>query len=104
MKERISYKNFYIDQTEHGYRISKCDNADKHTHLKNINPCYRLIDNVIMKRIPRRCGEYYLQSHARLSDDEEYIHKINEYTNVKQNKGKKLKYYNPSKKKAGGIL
>ena len=101
---RIIYKGFYIDKTVHGYRVCFLSDPDKHTHLKNLRPSYRLIDNVVSKRIPRRCGFYYLESHARLSDDEKYIQKINDYIATKQNKGKKQYYYNPSRKYAGGIF
>lgn len=98
MKERITYKGFNIDRTETGYRISKCDNSDIHTHLKNINPSYKLIDNVLSNKIPRRCSCYYLESHIRLSDNPEYIRHIEEYINVKQSKSNQ-KYFNPHKKK-----
>lgn len=99
MENRISYKGFYIDKISTGYRICKQTNTEIHTHLANLNPSYKLIDNVINKRIPKRCGLYYLESHIRLSDDEKYIRKIREYMKVKLNKGKKQAYYNPSKKK-----
>lgn len=104
MKNRITFHGFYIDRTEHGYRICKMSDSKIHTHLKNLQPAYRLADNVNSKRIPRRCGTYYLESHARLSDDEEYIEKIKNYIIVKQNKGKKQYYYNPSRKHARGIF
>ena len=101
---KVIYKGFCIDKTDHGYRVCLLSNPNKHTHLKNLQPAYRLIDNVLSKRIPRRCGFYYIESHARLSDDEKYIQKINDYITTKQNKGKKPNYYNPSRKHAGGIL
>ena len=102
--ERIVYKDYFIDKTKTGFRVSKCDCLEKHSHLKNLKPCYKLIDNVINERIPRRCGFYYLESHARISNDEEYIRKVREYITVKQNKGKKQDYFNPSRKKSGGIF
>lgn len=101
MKNRISYKGFFIDRTENGYRICHQEDISKHTHLKNLNPSYRLIDNVLSNKIPKRCGIYYLQSHIRLSYDEDYIKKINDYIKVKQNKTKQM-YYNPSRKHSGG--
>lgn len=97
--DRIYYKGYFIDRTENGYRISKADNTDIHSHLKNLNPSYKLIDNVINHKIPTRCGLYYIQSHIRLADNEEYKQKLQDYYNVKLNKGKKQYYYNPSKKK-----
>ena len=101
MKNRIKYKGFYIDRTENGYRICRQGNEEKHTHLSNLNPSYKLIDNVLSNKIPTMCGTYYLESHARLSYDENYIRKIREYIEVKQNKSKQV-YYNPSRKRSGG--
>lgn len=104
MKNRIAYNGFYIDKTEHGYRIYRMSDPKIHTHLKNLQPAYRLIDNVNNKCIPHKCGLYYLESHVRLSDDDTYTAKIKDYMTVKQNRGKKQYYYNPSRKRAGGIF
>lgn len=103
MKNRIEYKGFYIDKTENGYRISRKEDTEKHTHLSNLNPSYRLIDNVLSNKIPTRCGCYYLESHIRLSYDENYIRKIREYIEVKQNKTKQM-YFNPGRKRSAGIF
>jgi hypothetical protein len=97
--ERIEYKGFYIDKTKTGYRISKQSNTSIHTHLRNLLPSYKMIDNIVWKRIPKRCGLYYIQSHIRLTDDKEYKRKLQDYYNVKVNKGKKISYYNPCKKR-----
>lgn len=97
--ERIAYKGFFIDRTETGYRISKQSDISIHTHLRNKNPCFKLIDNVIGERIPRRCGLYYLQSHIRLTDDLDYKRRLQDYYDIKVNKGTKQKYYNPHMKK-----
>lgn len=99
MKNRIIYKGFYIDKTATGYRTCRQDDPKSHTHLQNINASYKLIDNVIFRKIPRRCSCYYLESHCRLSDDETYIRKIKEYIEVKQNKGVRQRFFNPHKKK-----
>ena len=101
MKKRIKYKGFFIDKTENGYRICRENDTNKHTHLKNLKPSYRLIDNVLSNKIPTRCGCYYLESHIRLSYDEDYIRKISEYIEVKKNKTKQI-YYNPGIKHSGG--
>lgn len=98
--ERIKYKGFFIDRTKTGYRVSKQSNTSIHTHLRNKNPCFKLIDNVIDKHIPHRCGLYYLQSHIRLADDLDYKRKLQDYYEVKLNKGKKQKYYNPHMKRS----
>ncbi len=97
--ERIKYKGYFIDKTKTGYRISKQSDISIHTHLRNISPSYRLIDNVINKRIPKRCGLYYLKSHIRIANDEEYIRKLQDYYDVKINKGIRQQYYNPHKKR-----
>ena len=81
--ERISYKGYFIDKTENGYRICKDDNTNIHTHIKNLNPSYKLIDNVVNHKIPTRCGLYYLESHIRLTDNEDYKRKLQEYYDVK---------------------
>lgn len=99
MKNRICYKGFYIDKTTTGYRICRPEDTKIHTHLNSISASYKLIDNVIANKIPRRCSCYYLESHCRLSDDDTYIRKIKEFIEVKQNKGRKQDYYNPHKKK-----
>lgn len=96
--ERICYKGYFIDKTKNGYRISKATDTSVHTHLKNLNPSYKLIDNVVNKVVPRRCGVYYLESHARISDDKNYICKIKDYIEVKQTKTHQ-NYFNPHKKK-----
>ena len=97
--KRIKYKGFYIDKTKNGYRISKQSNTSIHTHLRNLSPSYKMIDNIVEKRIPKRCNLYYIQSHIRLADDDRYKRNLHDYYNVKVNKGKKLFYYNPSKKR-----
>lgn len=97
--EIINYKGFFIDRTKTGYRISNQLNSSIHTHLRNKNPCFKLIDNVKNKKIPQRCGFYYLKSHIRLAEDEEYKRKLKDYYDVKLNKGKKQNYYNPRLKK-----
>lgn len=97
--ERIKYKGFFIDRTNTGYRISNQFDSSIHTHLHNKNPCFKLIDNVIGKRIPHSCGLYYLESHIRLADNLDYKRRLQDYYDVKVNKGKKQNYYNPHKKK-----
>lgn len=97
--EEIEYDGFIVSKTNTGFRVTRNDGSDKHTHLKNKNPCFKLIDNVNRKRIPKRCGAYYIESHIRLSDDKEYTRKLEEYLAVKLNKGRKEMYYNPHKKK-----
>ena len=102
--ERILYKGHFIDKTEHGYRICKEYDTSIHSHLKNINPSYKLIDNVVNHKIPTRCGLYYIMSHIRLADDDDYKRKLQDYYDIKLNKGKKQTFYNPHKKKFWGLF
>lgn len=97
--ERIKYKGFFIDRTKTGYRISNQSDVSIHTHLRNLTPSYKLIDNITNKRIPKRCGLYYLESHIRIANNEEYKRKLQDYYNTKVNKGKRLKYFHSHKKK-----
>lgn len=96
--EQIKYKGFFIDRIKTGYRISKQSDISMHTHLKNLSASYKLIDNIVNKSIPKKCGLYYIQSHIRLASNNEYKKKLQDYYNIKMNKGKKLQYYNSSKK------
>lgn len=98
--EDIIYNGFIISQINNGsFRITRNDGSNKHSHLKNLNPCYKLIDNVNNHRIPTRYGLYYLESHIRLADNEEYKRKLQNYYGVKKNKGKPQVYYNSHEKK-----
>lgn len=97
--ERIKYKGFFIDRTSTGYRVSKQSDSSIHSHLHNKNPCFKLIDNVVSKRIPKRCGLYYLESHIRLAEDLDYKRKLQDFYKTKLNKGIKQKYYNPHRKR-----
>ncbi len=98
--EYIIYNGFIISQINNGsFRVTRNDNSGKHSHLRNLNPCYKLIDNVNNHRIPTRCGLYYLESHIRLANDEKYKRKLQKYYEVKNNKGKRQSYYNTYKKK-----
>lgn len=63
--------------------------------MKNFNPCFRLIDSVIDKKIPCKTGFYYLSCLARLSSDNNYIEKVNRLINTRKTKGKKQNYMNP---------
>ena len=95
----IDYKDFVINKTIDGYRVTRIDNnKDQHTHLKSRSACDTVIHNVINKKIPKNVGNYYLTSLIRLSDDTKYISKIEELINVRKQKGKKQNYFNPHKK------
>ena len=95
----IVYDDFVINKTIDGYRVTRIDNdKDQHTHLKSLSACNTVIKNVINKKIPKNVGNYYLTSLIRLSDDENYISKIKELINTRNQKGKKDYYFNLHKK------
>lgn len=91
----LYYRDFNIDKTENGYRVSLNSNPNIHCHMKNYNPCFRLIDSVVDKKIPRNTGYYYLSCLARLSSDNNYIEKVNSLIKTRKSKGKKQIYRNP---------
>jgi len=96
---KIDQRDFVIYKTIDGYRLTRIDNEeDKHTHLKSKSACNIIIQNVVNKKIPKNVGIYYLTSLIRLSDDENYISKIEELIETRKSKGKKQNYYNPHKK------
>ena len=91
------YRGYRIDSTENGFRITLDDGSDRHTHLKSKHFCKKLIDYVVDRKVPKRFGNYVLESCIRLSDDENYIRKISELLDARKNKTKQF-YYNPHKK------
>lgn len=45
---------------------------DGHTHLESFNMAKTIIDNMLKCKRPKTNNTYLLQSHIRLSDDDEY--------------------------------
>lgn len=91
------YRGYRIESTENGFRITLDNGSDRHTHLKSKHFCKKLIDYVVDRKVPKRVGNYVLESRIRLSDDENYIRKVTELLDVRKNKTKQF-YYNPHKK------
>lgn len=94
----IKYRGYRIEQTKDGFRITRDDGSDSHTHIKSRNFCKSLIDFVMDKKVPTRVSNYILISCIRLSDDEGYIQKVNELLKTRKRKTKQ-NYYNHSTKK-----
>lgn len=67
---------------------------DGHTHINSFRVAKMVINNVIKKKTPKTRSNYLLESHIRVSDDENYRHKIQDLINVRKQKGKKLSYRN----------
>lgn len=91
------YRGYRIELTENGFRITLDDGSDQHTHLKSKRFCKKLIDYVVDRKVPKRVGNYVLESCVRLSTDENYIRKVAELLEVRKSKTKQF-YYNPHKK------
>lgn len=89
---------YRIESTRNGFRVTKDDGSDKHTHLQNLNAAKNAVKYVVNKKIPKKTSNYYLTCLIRLSNDDEYINKIQSLIDVRKNKGKKQFYFNPIKK------
>ncbi|RDY24641.1 hypothetical protein CHF27_000115 [Romboutsia maritimum] len=89
-------KEFMIFQVKEGYIVynTKKSFQEGHTHLKHFEAAKTAIDLVMNKKVPKSTDGYYLTSLIRLSDDNNYITKINELLEAREQKGKKEKYYN----------
>lgn len=93
-----TYRGYRIEKTKNGYRITLDNGSGKHTHIHSKNFCKKLIDYVVDEKIPRRVSNYVLVSLTRLSTNQSYIKKVNEFLKSRNSKTKQ-KYYNPSIKK-----
>ena len=93
-------KEFIIFKVKQGYVAynTKKIFQEGHTHLKHFEAAKTAIDLVINKKVPRSKDGYYLTSLMRLSENEEYIEKISELLETREQKGKKEKYYNSGSK------
>lgn len=81
-------KNFAIIDMDEGYIVINKDKEFKqgHTHITNFNTAKYVIDMVSHLRIPYHLPIYLLISLQRLSDNKEYIEKIEELIQNKRNK------------------
>lgn len=86
---------FIVERTVTGYRITANDGSDRHTHIKHHGYCNKLINYVVNKQIPKNTGNYILESCIRLSNDENYKNKVQQFLDVRRNKCKQH-YYNKS--------
>ena len=102
----MTEKDFKIDKLKDGtFRVTRIDiSGDYHTHMKSKQLAKTVIHNVCYGKIPLNSRDYTLISMYRLSNDEKYRSKIQEILNTRKQKGKKDYYYNPSRKRSGGIF
>ena len=100
MDKILQKKEFYILKVGNSYIVvnSKKGFENGHTHLRSYKSAVACIDFVLKGKIPKRCDFYYLTSLIRVSDDLEYIEKIEDLIKVRKEKGKKASYYNPKQK------
>lgn len=96
--------------TRKDFRINKCDDClritridvpgDKHTHVHSRKLAETIVNNVCSEKIPLHTHSRTLVSMKRLSDNENYILKIDELLNTRKQKGRKQTYVNPGIKKS----
>nr|WP_106781894.1 hypothetical protein [Lysinibacillus timonensis] len=65
-----------------------------HTHLKSFKMAKYLINLARYKKINSGLRPYLLTSLTRISNDLEYINKLEEVLAIKRSKGKKASYFN----------
>ena len=96
--------------TRNDFEITKCDDClritrldiadDKHTHIHSRKLAETIIKNVCSEKIPLHSHSRILESMARLSDNENYINKIEQLLKTRAQKGQKQYYFNPGIKKS----
>ncbi len=69
-----------------------------HTHLHGFSISKTILSNVKYRKIPKTHDLYLLKSHIRVSDDDNYIRKIEQLIEVRTNKTK-VNYRNVNSKK-----
>jgi predicted DNA-binding WGR domain protein len=83
-------KEFMVVNTEKEFKHG-------HTHLKSFEMAQYLIRLARAKKINNGLSPYLLTSLKRISEDEEYIKKLDDLIREKRRKGKKQAYYNCTK-------
>lgn len=91
-------KQYNIYDMGDGYIIHNIDKPfnEGHTHINNYKTAVYIIDLAIHKSIPHHICEYFMISLKRLSTDDDYIRKIDDILESKQNRHHKP-YYNKPK-------
>lgn len=81
--------DFRIDVCEDCLRITRIDiKGDLHTHCKSKRLAETIINNVCSEKIPLHSHSRTLESMKRLSNNKQYINKINLLLENRQNKTK----------------
>ena len=94
-------KDFKIEKCDDCLRITRIDvEGDLHTHVKSKRLAETIISNVCSEKIPLHSHSRTLVSMKRLSNNETYIAKLDGLLAVREQKGRKQMYFNPSIKKS----
>lgn len=94
-------KDFKVEKCLDCIRITRIDvDCDLHTHVHSKKLAETIINNVCSEKIPLHSHSRTLESMKRLSCNEKYIKKIEEILEVRIQKGKKQRYFNPGIKKS----
>lgn len=88
-------KDYIIFQVKNGYIAYNTKKTFKegHTHLRRFESAKMAIDLVIRKKIPKKTDLYYFASLIRLSEDIDYVSKINELIKHQEEKISKSNYH-----------
>lgn len=102
-KKIYQCKQYIILNVKKGYIIYNTEMPflKAHTHVRSYRVAKTIINNCIMKKIPKTNNLYLLESHIRISNDDKYKKMVEELIEAKKSKDK-LKYRNKninSKKK-----
>ena len=93
--------DFKIEKCIDCLRITRLDvEGDLHTHIHSKKLAETIINNVCSEKIPLHSHSRTLVSMKRLSNNKQYIKKIDELLMVREQKGRKQTYYNPAIKKS----
>lgn len=91
----IDKENFRINKCDDCFRLTRTDvEGDLHTHVKSLSLCNLIIKAVCNGKVPLYFSNRCLVSAQRLSNDNEYIAKINAVLHSRKRKGKKQSYVN----------
>ena len=82
-------KDFKVEKCEDCLRITRIDvEGDLHTHCKSKQLADKIINNVCSEKIPLHSHSRTLVSMKRLSNNENYVNKINLLLENRKNKTK----------------
>lgn len=94
-------KDFKIEKCKDCIRVTRTDmDGDKHCHLHSRKLAETIINNVCNNKIPLHSHSRTLECMVRLSENDEYIEKINRLLESRKKKDRKQPYVNPNIKKS----